>query len=232
MSGALAIFVKTPGFSALKTRLAATLGAALAEAWYRRAAAAVAEVAVAAGRAFGATVYWAVAEAEALAADAWPTLPNLGQGEGNLGERMGRVHAELVRRHASGLLLGADTPQLDADHLQAALRWCATTEPRQAIGPTHDGGFWLYAANRAVPSAAWEAVAYSRSDTARSLRARFADGGEWLELPVLTDVDRGDDVLRMRRELAALPRPLPAQQTLGVWMEENFGRLGAIGGSS
>src|SRR4029079_3252618 len=41
----VAIFVKTPGHSPVKTRLAADRGQAWTEAWYRRAAAAVAAVA-------------------------------------------------------------------------------------------------------------------------------------------------------------------------------------------
>ena len=81
MSGAIAIFVKTPGYSALKTRLAATVGTAVADQWHTRAAPAVAEVATAAARDAGAAVYWAVAEPDAIAASAWPSLPNLAQGD-------------------------------------------------------------------------------------------------------------------------------------------------------
>ena len=230
MSGAIAIFVKTPGYSPLKTRLAATLGRGAADQWYARAADAVAEVASSAGRASGAEVYWAVAEPGAIAAGVWSGLANLEQGEGDLGARMGCVHAELVRRHGHGLLLGADTPQLAADHLRDALQWCAGTEPRQAIGPARDGGFWLYAANRATALARWAGVAYSQAETGRDFCASFADGGEWLVLPTLTDVDRGADLLPMRRELAALPRPSPAQRALGVWLEATLGMATGVGG--
>jgi glycosyltransferase A (GT-A) superfamily protein (DUF2064 family) len=218
VSGALAIFVKTPGLSAVKTRLAAEAGAAFAEAWHTRAAAAVAEVGAAAARAEGAEVYWAVAEPAAVGSPAWTGFPHLAQGEGGLGARMGRVHAELVRRHGHGTLLGADTPQLAVAHLRAALRWCAEVGARQAIGPARDGGFWLYASNRATPPGCWEAVAYSRADTARAFRAAFTDRGEWLELPTLTDVDRATDLAPMERELAALAAPLPAQRALADWL--------------
>jgi hypothetical protein len=225
VSGALAIFVKTPGYSALKTRLAATVGTAVADQWHTRAARAVVEVATTAAREAGAEVYWAVAETDAIAAGVWTTLPNLDQGEGDLGARMGRVHAELVRRHGHGLLLGADTPQLAADDLRAALDWCAVEVPRQVLGPACDGGFWLYAANRATPITRWDGVVYSQADTARQFRVGFQDCGEWLVLPTLTDVDRGDDLLPMRRELAALRAPLPAQRALGAWLEETHGAV-------
>jgi uncharacterized protein len=219
LSGAIAIFVKTPGYSAVKTRLAATVGAKAADEWYARAARAVAEVASDACRAAGGTVYWAVAEQEAIAAGVWASLPNLGQGEGGLGARMASVHADLVHRHGHGLLLGADAPQLSADVLGAALHWCAAPVPRQVIGPAHDGGFWLYGANRITPPTRWDDVAYSRGETARDFRARFADRGEWLVLPTLTDVDRRDDLPAMRDELAALRTPSPAQRALVRWVD-------------
>jgi uncharacterized protein len=222
MSGALAIFVKTPGHSPVKSRLAATVGVAIAEAWHRHAAAAVAEVAAAAARVDGAEVYWAVAERAAVGSDAWPHFPHLAQGEGGLGARMGRVHAALVRRHGHGLLLGADTPQLATADLAAALRWCAAPDAHQAIGPASDGGFWLYAGNRPTAIARWEAVSYSRSDTAPAFRTAFADRGDWLELPTLTDVDHGADLAAMRRELAALADPLPAQRALADWLTATF----------
>jgi glycosyltransferase A (GT-A) superfamily protein (DUF2064 family) len=164
-------------------------------------------------------VFWAVAEPAAVTARVWDDLPNLVQGEGGLGARMGRVHAELVRRHGHGLLLGADTPQLASDHLLAALDWCAVAAARQVIGPARDGGFWLYAANRPSALARWEAVVYSAAETARHFRTTFADAGAWLELPTLTDVDQGDDLPAMRNELAALAAPLPSQVALATWLD-------------
>ena len=225
MSGAIAIFVKTPGFSVVKTRLATSVGAERAEECHRRAAHVVADVASAAAASASAVVYWAVAEPEAIAARAWEGLPNLPQGEGGLGARMGRVHAELVARHGTGLLLGADTPQLDTATLRSALAWCADPAPRQAIGPARDGGFWLYGANRATPIAQWEEVAYSRPDTARRLRTVFATRGAWRVLPTLTDVDEDVDLTVMREELARLPSPLPVQRALAAWLDAAFGAL-------
>lgn len=217
MSGAVAIFVKTPGHSPVKTRLAASVGEAFAIAWYLRAAAAVAEVASAAAGE-SAVVYWAVAETEASAAEAWQGLPTLAQGEGTLGARMGRVHHELVRRHGAGLLVGADAPQLAVASLRAALAWCDADEPRQVLGPARDGGFWLYGGNRAAPLTVWESVAYSVAETAAAFRAAFEPFGAWLAAEPLTDVDRGEDLAALRSELAGLAAPQPAQRALAAWL--------------
>lgn len=217
MSGAVAIFVKTPGYSPVKTRLAAGVGETIAIAWYRRAAAAVAEVArAAAGE--SAVVYWAVAETEAGAAETWQGHPTLAQGDGSLGARMGRVHHTLVRRHGAGLLLGADAPQLAVASLQAALAWCDADEPRQVLGPARDGGFWLYGGNRPAPLTVWESVPYSVTDTAARFRAAFEPFGAWLAAEPLTDVDRMEDLVALRSELAALAAPLPAQRALATWL--------------
>ncbi len=231
MTGGIAIFVKTPGYSALKTRLAAVVGAAFAAEWHGRAARTVAAVAAAAARDCDATLYWAVAEPEATRDGAWSELPNLAQGEGGLGARMGRVHAELVRRHGAGVLLGADTPQLDAASLRDALRWLQAAAPaRQVLGPARDGGFWLYGGNRATSVATWESVPYSRSDTATRFEAAFAAGGAWLVLPRLTDVDHDTDLADLRSELAALPAPAPAQRDFAAWLEGEAasGRLDGV----
>lgn len=212
--GGVAIFVKTPGLSPLKTRLAAGLGRAAAEQWYRLAASAVA---AAASRVPGLTAYWAVAEASPDAHAAWPGLPLLAQGEGELGARMGRVHATLLERHGFALLLGADTPQVDPARLAQAADWLAADEPRLVMGPARDGGFWLLGANRNPAPSDWLRSACGRDDTARGFRDAMARHGDWLTLPTLTDVDEATDLGPMLDELALLDRPLAEQVRLGEW---------------
>lgn len=216
MSGALAIFVKTPGHSPVKSRLAAQRGERYAVAWYQRAAAAVASVVQQAVQRHRLTAYWAVAEDAAL--DAWSGFPTLAQGHGDLGERMARVHEALVRRHGCGLLLGADAPQLCAESLRDAFEWLAAAPPRLVLGPARDGGFWLFGANLAPPRPAWTAVTYSVADTARQLRGTMQDLGEWHTLPALTDVDHADDLIAVEAALHALPAPTAEQQALADWM--------------
>lgn len=217
MSG-IAIFVKTPGRSPVKSRLAAERGRAWTEDWYRRAAAAVAAVASDAGRRAGATAYWAVAEDAAIAADDWAGLPAIAQGDGDLGARMARVLATLVARHGRGLLLGADAPQVSPALLCDALGWLDDASPRLVLGSARDGGFWCVGANVAPPEAAWTGVEYGTGDTGRAFRAALAPYGAWCELPMLTDADHAADLPLVLAELTALPAPLAAQQDLIAWM--------------
>jgi uncharacterized protein len=214
MTGGAAIFVKTPGRSPVKTRLATGLGTGPAKAWYELAAAAVAAVAT---RVAGLTAYWAIAEEPADEPPCWRGLPVLQQGEGELGARMARVHAALLARHDYALLLGADTPQLDPAVISAAAEWLSSSAPRVVMGPARDGGFWLLGANRQPPLADWLGTACGRADTARGFLAAMAPHGSWRLLEELTDVDRADDLAPMLAELARLAAPLPEQQRMADW---------------
>lgn len=222
MSTGLAIFVKTPGRSPVKTRLAADLGAEFAAAWHRRAAAVVAAVARETERRSPAgnplCAYWAVAEAAAIAGRDWPGFDNLAQGSGGLGERMAGVYRQLFEHHRAGLLIGADAPQICSDDLLAAAEWLGDPSPRFVIGPARDGGFWLFGGNRPLPLSVWTRVAYSQADTARRFAEGLAGQGEWLHLPMRCDLDHASDLPAVLDELRALPRPLPEQGALADWL--------------
>lgn len=232
MSGAVAIFVKTPGWSALKTRLAAGTGESYAHEWYRRAADAVASVAARARSANGLAAYWAVAEDGAESA--WTGLPTIAQGPGDLGARMARVYAALVERHGFAMLVGADAPQLTADAIGRAAHWLEdrdVSEPRQVLGPAADGGFWLYGGNRAIPAHPWTQVSYSQSDTATHFRQAMQHYGRWQTLEQLSDVDCASDLKPVQQALDLLADPTAQQRTLAQWMRESTLLATALEGS-
>lgn len=209
---AIAIFVKTPGISPVKTRLAETLGTSQAIGLYRLCTAAVESVAQAADVG---PVYWALAEASPQAIAQWQGNTQLiEQGGGDLGQRMSRVMKTLVERHGSGLLLGGDAPQLERAELRRAADWLANPAPRNVIGPARDGGFWTFGANRTIPTQWWTRVAYSRPDTLEKFMQSMGNDSEWLRLPRLTDLDTAKDLVPLATELHHLHHPLPAQQQL------------------
>lgn len=225
MSVGIGIFVKTPGRTPVKTRLAADVGRTLAEEWHARAAGAVGAVAREACRAGGADAYWAVAEPDALNEPRWSSLPAIAQGEGSLGARLHHVQLALLGMHRGAILIGADSPHIDPGLLRHARDWLDAQPPRLVIGPAEDGGFWLVGTNRPVPLSLWESVAYSQPQTAADFVDAFSGWGEWLQLPCIPDVDTAADLRTCRSGLAALAHPLPAQRSLLQWMDE---RLGAV----
>ncbi len=206
---AIAIFVKTPGLSPVKTRLAESVGTTQAVDLYHLCATAVHAVAVAAD--IG-PVYWALAETSPQAIVHWQSETDLiEQGRGDLGERMSRVMKVLVDRHGSGLLFGADAPQLECEQLRKAAGWLEDPTPRMVIGPARDGGFWTYGSNHTVPMNQWTRVVYSRPDTLTTFRQSMDGETEWLHLPTLTDLDTAKDLAPLAIELQKLQHPLCAQ---------------------
>lgn len=219
MTAALAIFVKTPGWSPVKTRLAAGIGTAAAERFHRLAAAAVAEVALAARRAgFQLTSYFAVAEAAALEHANWRDLPALWQGDGGLGVRLHRVCAELQARHERVLLIGADAPQLDVGMLGHALAALEDEATPFALGRARDGGFWLFGARMPIAASIWNSVRYSTTHAADDLIAALTPHGSTAALPTLTDVDLASDLPALADALDALREVQPAQRALRHWV--------------
>jgi hypothetical protein len=218
MKVGLAILVKTPGLSPVKTRLGADIGTAAAETFHRLAATAVAEVvADACIHAPGLQACWAVAEREAIEAPLWQRFPRMPQGEGDLGARMRLVHDALRARHGAALLIGADAPQLRSDDLLTAITALATHE--RVIGPSLDGGFWLFGSRTAVADAAWETTPWSQPQTrARFIAALGAPAPQTLRS--LQDVDTAADLAPLLTALDALPAPTPAQRALAAWLRE------------
>lgn len=220
MTVGIAIFVKTPRFSPVKTRLWPDLGRCNAEALYLLSAEAVREVACAASGPIPTQAYWAVAEPHAIDTDAWGDLPCIPQGGGGLGTRMATVYAQLRERHRGVVLIGADAPQIAPRELQRAADWLAHPEPRLAMGRAHDGGFWLFGGNTNLPLHHWQDVAYSVAETAEMFSAQMRRHGRWLELGALSDIDRASDIPMACTQLALLDAPVPAQQRLLGWLAQ------------
>jgi glycosyltransferase A (GT-A) superfamily protein (DUF2064 family) len=204
----VAIFVKTPGHSPIKTRLAEDLGPDRAGSLYLDCLDCVREAVDASGL----PRVWAVAEGEAIGHALWDDAPSVLQPDGNLGDRMAGIFLELRTRAPGVLLIGGDLPQLDPIAIRKAADWLDAPD-RHVIGPAADGGFWLYGSTADNPTARWPSLVYSRSDTAR--RFRDAIGGPveaWQDLESATDLDQVDDLAVVRAELAALIAPTPAQR--------------------
>lgn len=212
---AIAIFVKTPGISPVKSRLAASIGAARAVQCHLRCAEAIAAIATAA--AVG-PVYWAVAEREGLDDPNWSQLPRLLQAGEGLGSRMRSVHDELCRRHGAAILIGADLPQLEARWLRAADRHLQAGPAHGVIGPARDGGFWLLGANAGLPPQVWDAPNYGGPEVTSDFLQAAGDRLDWIRLGLRSDLDHHGDLAAVIDELRNLTEPHPLQAGLLQWL--------------
>jgi len=209
---AIAIFVKTPGLSPIKTRLAKTIGQVAAESAYRLCVKAIKETVIR----VDADSYFAVAEQEGLRDPLWHGLECLHTGPGCLGQRQHHIYQRLLLRYQQVILIGSDSPQLTVDRLQQAIE--ALKSEQFAVGPARDGGYYLFAGRRPLSQAFWTNLIYSRGDTCDNLLAALPTKAALLA--PLTDLDTVDDVAQLHRELTALGKALtPQQQAVISWID-------------
>lgn len=219
---AIAVWVKTPGYTPAKTRLASVIGTQAAEKFYRIAVDVAREIVDDACRLAPGllTPYWAVAESDVAAHACWSGFPVVAQGDGGLGERLAHVYDVLQSRHRAVLFIGADSPQLTADVLvkAATLLSASSNGPDFVFGPAADGGFYLFGGRRPLPSAAWTGVTYSASSTMAELVAALEPIGRVELLGTTFDVDTIDELLLLRDELSAMSGGGPARRALREWL--------------
>jgi glycosyltransferase A (GT-A) superfamily protein (DUF2064 family) len=195
---AIAIFVKTPGLSPIKTRLAATAGEPFASRFYGLSIAAMRALAQDL-RTAGYEPYWAIAEPRGMDSPHWADQPRIDQGEGGLGKRLGRTYDRLLRRHRRVFFVGGDCPHLSVTDIREAE--ARLDRAAFVLGPARDGGFFLFAGRAPIESAAWETVAYSAADTLADLESVLRELGTVDRIGAKTDVDTADDLIALRREL-------------------------------
>lgn len=190
MDGAVIIFAKAPRAGAVKTRLAADVGAGRAAALFRI----MTERTVATAMSGDWRTLIAVDGAPGLAG--WdhifpPRLQRRVQGAGNLGDRMGRQFRAAPAGPA--LIIGADAPGLRAVHLRQAFEKLRSADA--VFGPAADGGYWLIglARRRAAPDL-FDGVRWSSQhalgDTLKTLPSAF----NIAMLETLSDIDEAGDL--------------------------------------
>ncbi len=120
------------------------------------------------------------------------------QGRGNLGDRMYRAFKRVLRRHPYAVLIGSDCPALEPADLRAAAR--ALREGADAVlAPAEDGGYVLIGLRR-VSRRLFDGIPWGGPQVLAQTRARLkALRWRWRELRTLWDVDRPEDVARLRR---------------------------------
>ena len=135
------------------------------------------------------------------------------QCEGELGDRL----AHAMRRGVARVVVGMDTPDIPLTAFAAAFR--ASSEGRVALGPAHDGGYYLLALPAELPGASLSnpGIRWSAPTTAEDTLGAL---GPWpvTRLPELVDVDRPEDLARFR-----LPGPGAARTR--AWVKERWAWL-------
>jgi glycosyltransferase A (GT-A) superfamily protein (DUF2064 family) len=125
----------------------------------------------------------------------------------DLGSRMHRALANSLRRHRGAIVIGADCPALRPSHLRRAARWLAGGAD-VVLGPAEDGGYVLIGAKRVSPRL-FSGIAWGSSSVYEATTRRLCElNYRWRALETLWDVDRPEDLERLRwlRFAAAAPQ--------------------------
>ena len=119
--------------------------------------------------------------------------------EGDLGSRMAQAFHETLKKAPQALLIGSDCPSLTADDLRKAadvLRHGIDA----VIGPAEDGGYVLIGLRQYTPDL-FTRISWGTGSVLDQTRTRLRGlGWKWHELPERWDVDRAEDVERLKRE--------------------------------
>ena len=196
----LVVMVKAPRIGRVKTRLGRDIGCVWAWCFYRRMLHTVLRP-LARDRRW--TTSLVVSPDGSLRQDhLWPVrTPRLTQGNGDLGDRMGRVM--VVMPPGSVVIIGMDIPGIRPRHIEQAFRALGTHDV--VFGPADDGGYWLVGLKRRpVLKKIFARVRWSSEHTLADTRANLPAHWRVAELEVLTDVDDGGTyaVLKQKREVA------------------------------
>ncbi len=138
----LVVMAKAPVAGSTKTRLARDIGVGAATTFARQSASALLQRLVRDPR------WQTILAVSAQTSDSsrrWPAgIARMGQGRGDLGERMQRIMA----RAAPGpvVIVGTDIPGIAPAHIARAFRLLGGNDA--VLGPAADGGYWLVGLRR------------------------------------------------------------------------------------
>ena len=115
----------------------------------------------------------------------------------DLGERMYNALSRALRRHDAAILIGTDCPMLAPQDLRRAARLlrggCDVV-----LAPAEDGGYALIGARRVSPGI-FEGIAWGGTNVYAATAERLLHSGyRWRALRELWDLDRPEDLDRLR----------------------------------
>ncbi len=210
---AIAVFVKTPGLSPLKTRLAEGVGADKALEFYNLALECVTDLV----QSVDATPIWAAAEKET---SFFKNFETIWTGPGGLGERQYHIYSTLMKKYDQVMLLGTDAPQLTPALLQEAFE--KLNDHNFVFGPSHDGGYNFLAGKKDIPLDVWTSVEYSQADTRENLCSNLS---EFYMMQPFADVDHMEDLQIILDEMSN--PPTETQRKMISWTKETLLRHAA-----
>ncbi|NJD67640.1 MAG: glycosyltransferase [candidate division NC10 bacterium] len=125
------------------------------------------------------------------------------QAGSTLGDRLHRLSAILLERgHPAVILIDSDSPTLPTSFLSDAVARLQDGSTDLVLGPTDDGGYYLIGLKRPYRTLFDDIPWSSPTVLAETLQRAAAHRLQATVLPSWFDVDRPNDLTRLRRDLA------------------------------
>lgn len=128
---------------------------------------------------------------------------------GDLGARLENLFSTSLRRGAARVVvLGSDSPTLPLEIVSEAFD--RLVEDEIVVGPAEDGGYYLLGCRRLVPEL-FHGIPWGTSEVLSATKAVLdASGRPYSLLLPWYDIDRSDDLVKLRQEIAYLERATPS----------------------
>ena len=188
--------VKEPRPGKVKTRLGNEIGMIEAAWWYRHQSLSLIRNMV---HPKWETVIAVTPDIEGQKSRVWPPeLKRISQGMSDLGERMLKIIESF--RVGPICIIGSDIPDVSIEKIDRAFK--ALMRNEFVIGPTEDGGFWLFGARKirtiskkTFKNVRWSSI-YAYEDTIKTLETE-----RWACCDILRDVDDRTDYMAAQKSL-------------------------------
>ena len=188
--------VKEPRPGKVKTRLGNDIGMVNATWWYRHQSLSILRSVI---NPKWNTVIAVTPDIEGRRSRVWPReLKRISQGMSDLGERMLKILDSF--RFSPICIIGSDIPDVSSKNIERAFKLLMNKD--FVLGPTLDGGFWLFGARktRAISRKTFKKVRWSSihayDDTIKTLET-----DRWASCDVLSDVDNGSDYMNSQKRM-------------------------------
>ena len=187
--------VKEPRPGKVKTRLGSDIGMIEAAWWYRHQSLSLIRNVV---HPKWETVIAVTPDIEGQKSKVWPPeLKRISQGMSDLGEIM----LKIIQRFRVGpiCIIGSDIPDVSIEKIDRAFKVLMRNE--FVIGPTLDGGFWLFGtrkirtiSKKTFKNVRWSSI-YAYEDTVKTLETE-----RWACCDILRDVDNITDYMAAQKK--------------------------------
>ena len=215
MKVALVIFAKTPSLSAIKSRLAKTIGQYEANIFYELCVKALVET----FRDSKLKVFWAIAEKEGERNSFWKGFSTIYSGNGCIGAQQQNMYNMLLSDFDTVLLSGVDIPQLTHNIIDKAVQ--KRDHDQFVIGPANDGGYYLFGGSKRLSKNMFTRVNWNRSNTLEQLESIMLS--KLFKLPNLTDIDKFTDLYELKAEMPSNMNQ--NQEKIMHWINYNFMKI-------